>query len=238
MPSNSRIFSAGTSYGGRNLYGRNDVDAEIGTSIRDGASFYTLTYRPTNTVRDTSHFRRISVTIDGRPDLKVVTRQGYFDSHAPARLTADGQAGRRLVQELAGAETSTMVYDAVPVTLTQGETPNKYMLHLQARSMPWTVSSGTDPRETRLIVTITTFDKKGKVLKSQANSLTLRAKSTEPPTGALNGAVVLPVEVPPDAKAVRARFVVRVNATGRMGTADADLLHPLPATASAATPAP
>ncbi len=44
--------------GGRNLYGRNDVDAEIGTSIRDGASFYTLTYRPTDTQRDIRHFRK------------------------------------------------------------------------------------------------------------------------------------------------------------------------------------
>lgn len=32
-----------TETGGRNLYGRNDVDAEIGTSVRDGASFYTMT---------------------------------------------------------------------------------------------------------------------------------------------------------------------------------------------------
>jgi hypothetical protein len=31
--------------GGRALYGRNDVDAEIGTAIQDGSNFYTLTYR-------------------------------------------------------------------------------------------------------------------------------------------------------------------------------------------------
>ena len=36
------------STGGGSLYGRNDVDAEIGTTIHNGASFYTLTYRPNN----------------------------------------------------------------------------------------------------------------------------------------------------------------------------------------------
>ncbi len=221
--------------GGRNLYGRNDVDAEIGTSIRDGASFYTLTYRPTNVVRDVNHFRRITISVEGRPDLKVVTRQGYFDSRAPARLAPDGQANRRLVAELAGAGTSTMVYDAVPLTLTVGETPNRYLLHMDAKYMPWTISTGTEPRQTKLIVTATTFDKKGKVLKADARSTTLSAKATEPQTGPLKGPLTVAFDLPADPKAVRARFVVRVNANGRMGTADLDLLHP-PQAASAAPP--
>ena len=57
-------------------YGRNDVDAEIGTAIRDGASFYTLAYRPTNEVRDVNKFRKIKVTVLNRPDLTVVTGRG------------------------------------------------------------------------------------------------------------------------------------------------------------------
>ncbi len=229
--------------GGRNLYGRNDVDAEIGTSIRDGASFYTLTYRPTNNVRDISHFRRIKVSVVGRPDLSVVTRQGYFDSRRAAQLTADGQVSRRLASELAGAETSTMVYDAVPFTLTQGGTPDKYMIHLSGRNLSWTPFNGTDPRETKLIVTVTVFDKKDKVLKTDARQITLKARPEVPPTGPVDGNVVVACDVPQDAKAVRARVVVRVAATGRMGTADVDLLHPsqkassvTPATSPSATP--
>ena len=229
-----------TETGGRNLYGRNDVDAEIGTSIRDGASFYTLTYRPTNAARDVNHFRRIEVSVEGRPDLKVVTRQGYFDSRAPARLAPDGQANRRLSAELVGAETSTMVYDAVPLTVTAADTPGRYILHMDARYTPWSVSAGTEPRQAKLIVTATTFDKKGKLLKSEARALTVSAKPGSPAAGPINGPLNLPFDVPADAKAVRARFVVRVNATGRMGTADADLLHPAQAAsaagAGAATP--
>ena len=224
--------------GGRNLYGRNDVDAEIGTSIRDGSSFYTLTYRPTNPVRDVRHFRKISITVPSRPDLKVVTRQGYFDSRAPARLTADNSPTRRLQSELAAAETSTMVYDGIPLTLEPTEVPNKYKLHVEARGIVWTNATPTDPRMAKFIVTVTTFDKKAKVLKVEARAITVKANGEVAPTGRLERSVDFAYAVPADPKAVRARFVVRVDATGRMGTADVDLLHPAAVSSQATTPGP
>ena len=223
--------------GGRNLYGRNDVDAEIGTSIRDGSSFYTLTYRPTNPVRDIHHFRKISIAVPSRPDLKVFTRQGYFDSRAPARLTPDNNPSRRLATELAAAESSTMVYDGIPLTLEAAEVPNKYRLHVGARGIVWTNATATDPRMAKFIVTVTTFDKKAKVVKINARAITVKAGGDVAPTGRLERAVTLDYLVPPDSKAVRARFVVRVDATGRMGTADVDLLHPATVT-SQGTPQP
>ncbi len=219
--------------GGRNLYGRNDVDAEIGTSIRDGASFYTLTYRPTDPTRDVNHFRKINVVVAGQPDLKVVTRQGYFDSRAPARLTADNQVSNKLASEIVGAETSTMVYDAVPLTLAISETPGKYILHIDGRGLYWSAATDTDPRLSKIILTVTTFDKKNKLLKSDAHAYTIKAPTTVVPTGPLDRSVALEYQIPPDAKATRARFVVRVNATGRMGTADADLTQPPPQKAAA-----
>ena len=212
--------------GGRNLYGRNDVDAEIGTSIRDGASFYTLTYRPTNPVRDVHHFRKIGITVPSRPDLKVITRQGYFDSRAPARLTADNGAPRRLAMELGAAATSTMVYDGVPLTLEPTDVPGKYRLHVDSRGVVWTNATATDPRMAKLILTVTTFDTKGKVVKVDARAITTKATGDVPPTGRLERAVNLEYVVPANPKAVRVRFVVRAEATGRMGTADVDLLHP------------
>ncbi|HEX4154164.1 MAG TPA: VWA domain-containing protein [Acidobacteriaceae bacterium] len=217
-----------TATGGRNLYGRNDVDAEIGTSIRDGASFYTLTYRPTDAVRDIRHFRKIDVTVVGRPDFKVVTRQGYFDSRAPARLRSDGEVTKRLASELVGAGTSNMAYDAIPLTLNATPTPGRYIIHLEGRGLYWTPATDTSPRTAKLILFVTLFDKKGKLLKSDGRSLVVSAPTTVPPTGRLNRAINLDYQLPPSSKAVRARFVIRVDATGRMGTADADLTRPLP----------
>jgi hypothetical protein len=59
--------------GGRTLYGRNDVDVEIGTAIQDGSSFYTLTYHPASFSADPRKSRDIKVTLS-RPDLSVITR--------------------------------------------------------------------------------------------------------------------------------------------------------------------
>ncbi len=176
------------------------------------------------------------MTIPSHPDLKVITRQGYFDSRAPARLTADNMAGRRLQTELAAAETSTMVYDGIPLALRPMDTPGRYQLHLEGQGLYWTPATPTEPRTTKLILLMTTFDKKGKVLKTEAKSLTIKATGEVPPTGRLERAINLDYQIPTDPKAVRARFVVRVDASGRMGTADVDLTGAGAATASTAKP--
>ena len=130
-----------------------------------------------------------------------------------------------------------MVYDGVPLTLEAADVPNMYKLHVDARGIVWTNATATDPRRAKFIVTVTTFDKKAKVIKVDARAITVKVNGDVAPTGRLERAVTVDCLVPPDPKAVRARFVVRVDATGRMGTADVDLLHPS-AVASQEAPQP
>lgn len=208
--------------GGRSLYGRNDVDAEIGSAISDGSSFYTLTYRPTDTTRDLTKFRKIDVTVD-QPGLKVVTRQGYYQQYGPGRVDPQDPS-RRLVGDLVGARDSTMVYDGVPLILQSSPTdPNSFSIHVEARGLVWTYATETEPRRANLILMVTTFDKKGKQLKVDAKRLSIAASRDVPPTGRLERSLDLHYVLTPDPKAVRARFVVRVDASGRIGTADAVL---------------
>ncbi|AEU38871.1 VWA domain-containing protein [Granulicella mallensis] len=210
--------------GGRNLYGRNDVDAEIGTSIRDGSSLYTLTYVPTNNTEDEHNkLRRIQVTLD-RPGLTFITRQGYYPNRFAARPTRDGRMGNRLVSELANAGSSNMAYDAVSFTVTTSPTDsNTYKFHVEPRGVAWYITDGTKPRFTRLIIMSTAFDRKGKELKADARRLEFKAPAAAPSTGRIE--LPLDFEVKFDAvpKAVRTRMVVRVEASGRMGTADLTL---------------
>jgi VWFA-related protein len=224
--------------GGRNLYGRNDVDAEIGTSIRDGASIYTLTYRPTDADRDLRKFRRIKVTVD-RPGLTVVTRQGYFLERGPQRVRPNGAASNKLVQELIGAETSNMVYDAVQFSVQPK--PNVYTVTVDAKSVVWTFATDTHPRQAKIVLMVSTFDKKGKELKRDARVVTFNAPTTVPPTGRIERGVQIPYTMDGNPKATRARFVVRMDATGRMGTADVTLgqktaVQSMPASPDANTP--
>ena len=208
--------------GGKALYGRNDVDAEIGTGVRDGASFYTLTYRPTNSSLDPQKFRKIQVTLT-RPGLTATTREGYYIQRGPGRVDP-ANPSRRLAFDLVNAESSTMAYDGVPLTLAASPTdPDSFNIHIDARALAWTYATDTEPRHAEVIVMASTFDKKGKELKRIAKNVKASAPPDVPPTGRLERSLTLAFKLDHDPKAVRARFVVRVTASGRIGTADAVL---------------
>ena len=209
--------------GGRNLYGRNDVDVQIGTSIRDGSSIYTLTYVPTDATWNPDKFRRIKVTLD-RPGLTFITREGYYPNRRAARPNADGKVNRRLASELINAGSSNMAYDAVAFTVEESPTDiNTLKFRVEPRGISWYSPEGDKPRHTRLIVMSTTFDRKGKELKSDAKILQFEAPASAPATGRLNIPLGFEIKFDPGSKAVRARLVVRVEASGRMGTADLTL---------------
>jgi Ca-activated chloride channel family protein len=58
---------------------RGELAALCGDIARELASRYTLGYVPANTRRD-GRYRRITVRVEGRPDLAARTRAGYFMS--------------------------------------------------------------------------------------------------------------------------------------------------------------
>jgi VWFA-related protein len=208
--------------GGRTLYGRNDVDMEIGTAIQDGANFYTLTYRPANNSLDPQKFRKIKVTVD-RPGLKVITREGYYLQYGPG-LVNPVNPSLRLLADLASADSSNMVYDGIPITAQQSPSdPGSFTVHVDGRGLAWSNATDTEPRRTEIILDVSTFDKKGKELKRDATVERVSAPSSVPPTGRLLRDLYIPCKIDRNPKAVRVRFTVRVSASGRIGTADLPL---------------
>jgi VWFA-related protein len=208
--------------GGRTLYGRNDVDKEIGTAIQDSASFYTLTYRPANSTLDPQKFRKIKVTVN-RPGLSVITREGYYLQYGPGRVNPENPS-RRLVADLISADSSNMVYDGIPISAKPSETdPDAFTVHVDGHGLVWSYATDTEPRHTEVIVDISTFDKKGKELKRDAKVVRAKAPPDAPPTGRLLRDLNIPCKIDHNPKAVRVRFVVRVSATGRMGSAELPL---------------
>ncbi len=212
--------------GGRAFYGRNDVDAEIATGIRDGASFYSLTYRPENGNVDPKKFRRIKITLS-EPGLTATTREGYYVQRGPARVDPQNPS-RRLAFELGAANNSNMAYDGVPLTLTADPAnPETFTIHVDGRGLVWTPATDTEPRHADIIVIASTFDKKNKELQQISKLVKVPATGDNvPPTGPLKRDLNLKFNLEHNPKAVRARFVVRVSATGRIGTADTPLNQP------------
>jgi hypothetical protein len=101
--------------------------------------------------------------------------------------------------------------------------PGAYTIHIDAKGLEWSVADGTTPRRTAVILLVATFDKKGKELTQVAKEFKASAPPTVAPNGRLDRAIDITTKVDADPKAVRARFVVRVSSTGRIGTADATL---------------
>jgi VWFA-related protein len=208
--------------GGLSLYGRNDVDAQIGASARDGENFYTLTYRPTTGAMDPQKFRKIAVNLD-RPGLTATTRLGYYVAMGPARVNPTNPS-RQLAFDLNSAATSKMDYDAVPLTVTRDpKDPDTFLVHIDAKGLVWTFATDTEPRHANFVIVATTFDKKDKVLKEDAKVAKVPAPAGVPPRGRIEVPIIAPVKVEHNAKAVRVRFVVRITQTGREGTADVTL---------------
>jgi VWFA-related protein len=210
--------------GGRTFYGRNDVDSEIGQGIRDGASFYSLTYRPTTESVDPKKFRKIVVTLN-QPGLKATTREGYYTQLGPARVNPQNPS-KRLAFEVLSADASNMVYDGVPLTITPDpdNNPDHFLVQVDGKGLVWAPATDTQPRHADVVVIASTFDKKNKELKRISRIISAKASDPNvPPTGPLLRNLSIKFDLDHDPKAVRARFVVRVSATGRIGTADAKL---------------
>ncbi len=208
--------------GGKALYGRNDVDAEIGKSADDGQNFYTLTYRPTTGAMDPQKFRKIAVNID-RPGLTATTRLGYFVAYGPARVNPTNPS-RQLMFDLNSAAQSKMVYDAVPLTVTRDtKDPDTFNVRIDNKGLVWTFATDTEPRHADFVIVSSTFDKKDKVIKETARIAKINAPADAPPRGRIELPITIPVKLEHNSKAVRVRFVVRISATGREGTADASL---------------
>jgi VWFA-related protein len=207
------------STGGVAMHGRNDVDAEIGTAIHDGANIYTLTYTPSND-DNPEVYRKIKVTVN-RPGVTFQTRPGYFPFRA-ARMKDDGKG--RMLTEMASAGLNNMQYDAVRFTAGIGpEDINNIHVHLTGEGISYYIPSDpSKPRHTRLVVSTTTFDKKDKALKSGGASYDIQA-----PEASHIGHITKPLDLKyvltPDPKATRVRVLVRVEASGLMGSVDLPL---------------
>jgi VWFA-related protein len=105
--------------GGRALYGRNDVDREIATSLADGNTYYTLSYTPKNRDFD-GRFRKVKVRVD-RPGMRVLTRDGYYA--LPNGAAAESPA--QVSQDLAAALASPLRFGGLSVLSTTTDLSHK-----------------------------------------------------------------------------------------------------------------
>jgi len=206
--------------GGQILYSRNDVDAEIKTTIDEGANYYTLSYSPTSTSEDAARFRRIVIKLSN-PNLIAVTREGYYPetanaNNAAADTTLPAEQRKKLLQlDLSQAALGTMAYNGLALTVKKSDDGKMWLISATAKELSWTPrADGSSFAEVTGMVVA--FDGKGKILAHSAHELQAerKANQTSPETVVFQ----VPVDIPKGTK--RMRFVVRDAVSAKIGTAD------------------
>ena len=201
--------------GGHAFFGRNEVDKVIARSARDGANFYTLAYRPSVPPTDLGTFHNIRVVVR-RPGLRVETREGYYAAAADAVpvAAADKQPGLERLNFAVAAE-STMTYDAVHMSVEQvAGNANEFRMILNSGDLAWQ-ESGPRKLNARVTVAAKTFSRKA-AMDAALKISTLQADATSPGKPSTSSVNLL-VKIPTKSPAVRVRFLVRDEATGKLG---------------------
>lgn len=89
--------------GGRAIINRNDLDASITRTLNETANYYLLAWRPEGVeVKDGApRFRKIEISVKGRPDLTVRVRRGFLTTSPAAVAAAPAAASAPVTPKVA-----------------------------------------------------------------------------------------------------------------------------------------
>jgi VWFA-related protein len=211
--------------GGKPIYNRNDVDAQIDSSVRDGNEFYTLSYVPTSSSEAKGAFREVRIVMKD-PNLLATTRTGYYSNPItePSQEAAANKPGKPMRHDPQKAidktlADTTLVYDSIPLTLKRTNIPGQVIVWMDSEALR-RADHDSGPPTKQVQVSCVSFDSKGRVLTHNGTTM-------EIPATALAGhetSVGIPLnQCNPNPRAVRLRVVVQAMNSGKIGAANLSL---------------
>jgi VWFA-related protein len=205
--------------GGQAFLGRNDIDAEVATSASNGASYYTLSYSPSNKSTNAEKYRHIRIKLTN-PNLIAVTRDGYdpqATDDAPDSLAGKPKSVVReeLEAQMGKAAISSMTYNGLAISMERsGATALKF--NIVAGGLQWE-DIGSAQSRAEITVLQVAFSSKGKALAHSSQELQATIQGRLENSSQKVG-FTIPLQIPPGT--MRLRLVVRDAHTGKIGTAD------------------
>lgn len=197
--------------GGLVIRGANNADALIDQSIRQGNSYYTLGYEPTDTTFSAHQFRKIRVQCT-RPGVTLLSRQGYYTS-PPTELLAKRDTVR---YDLNNAATAAIPYTALAVSVAGSG--SSFSLHVQSTGLQW--KSGSDGELTAQVqIAAVALSAAGKILGHKLQTMNARAAAATA-ADSIDKPVPFAIVFEAPKATARLRFIVRDSGNGHMGTAD------------------
>ncbi len=178
--------------GGRAYFNTNSFEPSLRRSLNETSSYYLLAWKP-EAEKSGSKFRKIEVTVIGKPDLTVNVRRGFFDVEPEPPANAGKKSKNRSapaaaktpVDELRKLISAPFPNQSLPISLTlsYAETPGKGLSLSTLVSIPSNLLSyvpdagGMPVGEIDVVGRV--FNDRGEAGTSFSNRLTVRAPSVE-----------------------------------------------------------
>lgn len=205
--------------GGRVVRGKNNIAQQIASSAGLGAQYYTLSYTPDSSSETAARYRKIRV-VCLRPGLTATTRDGYYADQTQQEQTAADAA-----YDLTTGAESTLPLNGLRVIAEPDQSPDAppaaYIVRASAANLTW--KPRDDGRATASVyIMAVSLNAKNKMLAHTLYGMTANASrgaNLHDPAEMAN----FHFTVQPAVKATTLRFIVRDNASGRMGSADLSL---------------
>ena len=205
------------STGGVAFTGRNDINNVIAEGIARGQEYYTLSYSPTNTSEDPSHFRNIKIIMKD-PSLHATTRDGYYPETASDlnpvldKTMSPQRVAANLKLDLSAALTTTISYNGLNIAATKAS-GGTYQIQVAENGIGWSDPGPDGAQRTEATIAAGWYDSKNKLLGHVIREETF-------PRGNSNAGASFRLSLELPASVARLRIVVRDAYNGHIGTVD------------------
>lgn len=184
--------------GGRALLNTNALEAAVAKTLEETANYYLLAWRPEGLEASTTtggppKFRKIEISIKGRPDLKVRVRRGFLDAPAARapRVAANTTTATPNTTTTAAVPTTTNValnsalnatgvrrelpVDAYPVFTNDAQAGSVINASIQLTNdrLKFSPAASGGKQQAQVEVVCAVLDDKGKSVYSNGRTLTL-----------------------------------------------------------------
>jgi VWFA-related protein len=209
--------------GGKAFYNRNEIGNAIVESMNDGATYYTLSYSPSN--RDwNGRFRRISVK-SKRSGVKLRYRLGYF-AIEPATVSRQEQiAAFEHAMDITTPASTALLFQA-RVFPPSDKTQNQVVVNYSIAAAGLSFEKGQDQLQHASVnCAVEAYSSKGELVKKDGTTLTA-ALQPDIYDKILREGLPCQEKLALPAGDYIFRLGVRDNTTGAIGTADTQLSIP------------
>lgn len=216
-----RTIAADT--GGRAILNRNDLESGVNQILRETESYYVLAWKPLAIEAGKPKFSTLKVTVKGQPDLRVLSRRGFYTA-APPPLPEETKPAPKDSKAVALKPSETELRAAITAafprrqlglsayTTYSNESGDTYKIITFADLSNYQLNRGAGAKAGEVDFYVTLLDNTGKSVTSVGQKINIGESSQQP----FRVAATLPNALP--AGLYQVRVAARDAQSGRVGS--------------------